>query len=186
MAEVITTLPPGGGPQFRPPEPIKAAHDVSGFSCGREELDTWLKRRALANKSSNASRTYVVALGPRVVGYYTLSAGSVNRDQLPTAALRRNMPDKVPTVVLGRLATDKNFEKRGIGTGILQEAITRMLAASTEIGVRGLLVHVLDDEAAAFYRRYPFVECHIGNRTLLLPVETARQAILAKRAAVSE
>ena len=119
-------------------------------------------------------------VGQRVVGYYCLAAGSVNREELPTAALRRNMPDKAPVVVLGRLATDRTLEGRGIGTGMLQEAISRMIATGNEIGVRGLLVHALDQDAAGFYRKFGFVACSIGDRTLLLPVETAIRALRAK------
>ena len=183
MAEVVTALSPGGGPQFRPPEPITAAHDVSGFSCISEELNTWLKRRALANEGKTA-RTYVVTLGQRVVGYYCLAAGGISRDQLPRA-IRQDNPNMVPVMVLGRLATDRNFEGRGIGSGMLQEAISRTLAMSIEAGIRGLLVHALDDRAAGFYQKFHFVQCHVGERTLLLPLETARQALLAKTKAVA-
>lgn len=177
MAQVVTPLP-AGGPQFRPPEAITAAHDVSGFECTREPLNTWLKRHALRNEG-RTSRTYVVAHGARVVGYYALAAGGVSRETLPHA-LRNDTPPMIPMVVLGRLATDKNFEGRGIGTGMLQEAISRTLKMADEIGVRGMLVHALDDEAARFYRRFQFVPCPVGDRTLLLPVETAQQALVAK------
>jgi GNAT superfamily N-acetyltransferase len=176
MAEVTPLLAPGG-PQFRPPEPITAAHDLSGFSCTHEELNIWLKRKALVNASGGISRTYVVAQGARVVGYYALAAGGVVRGTLPRL-LRQNTPEQIPVVVLGRLATDKDYERRGIGSGMLQEAIKRTLTASDEIGVRALLVHAIDDTAVSFYLKYRFVISPIGERTLLLPVETARQALL--------
>ena len=176
MADV--TPLPAGGPQFRPPEALTAAHDVSAFSCAREELGIWLKRHALANEG-RSSRTYVVALGTQVVAYYSLAAGGVSRATLPRS-IRHNSPDPVPVVVLGRLATDTNFEGRGIGSAMLQEAISRTLTAATQIGVRALLVHAIDDAAAGFYRKYGFVPCPVGDRTLLLPVETARQALLTK------
>lgn len=178
MAEIVFPLP-AGGPLLRPPEAITTAHDVSGFSCTREELNVWLKRRALANEG-RTSRTYVVThQGPRVVGYYAIAAGGVSRDTLPKA-MRRDNPEQVPVVVLGRLATDRNFERRGIGTGMLQEAISRTLTLSAEIGVRSLLVHAIDDEAAQFYLKFGFIRSPIGDRTLLLPIETARAALLKK------
>lgn len=179
MAEIVTPLPSaGGGPKFRPPEAITAAHDVSGFSCIREELNKWLKKHALPNEE-RGSRTYVVPHGNRVVSYYTLAAGGIGREALPRA-IRHDNPAQVPLVVLGRLATDRNFERQGLGRGMLQEAISRTLFAASQIGVRALLVHAIDDEAVKFYLKFGFVPSPVGARTLLLPVETARQALLAK------
>ena len=177
MAEVVTPLP-AGGPQFRPPEGITAAHDVSAFSCVSEALNVWLKRRAVANEGKT-SRTYVVTHGARVVGYYSIAAGGVSRNTLPKP-LRHNNPETIPVVVLGRLATDRNFEGRGIGTGMLQEAIGRTLTAGAEIGVRALVVHAIDAEAVKFYLKYRFVASPIDERTLLLAVETAQAALLKK------
>ncbi len=173
MADEITS--PAGGP-LRPPAPITAAHDLVQFSCAEESLNDWLKRRALRNEG-NTSRTYVVAQGNRVVGYYTLAAGSVMRAALPRA-MRHDTPEQIPVVILARLATDRRFERRGVGAGMLQEAITRLLTASVEIGVRALIVHALDDAAAEFYRRFGFVSSPIDERTLVLPVETARRALV--------
>ncbi len=175
MAETVTPLP-AGGPQFRAPEAIASTHDLSSFNCSREELDVWLKKKALTSEGKTA-RTYVVAYGNRVVGYYTLASGGVGRETIPKP-LQRSTPKEIPLVVLGRLATDRNFEGRGIGSGMLQEAIGRMLNGATEIGIRGLLVHAIDDVAAGFYRKFGFIDCPIGERTLLLPVETAQQALL--------
>ena len=179
MAEIVTTLPSAaGGPQFRPPEAITAAHDVSGFSCRREELNEWLKKHALANEEGG-SRTYVVPHGKRAVSYYSLAAGAIGREALPRA-IRHDNPAQIPLVVLGRLATDRIFERRGLGSAMLNEAISRTLAAASQIGVRALLVHAIDDEAVRFYRKFGFVPTPIGERTLLLPVETARQSLLKK------
>lgn len=176
MAEIKQL--PAGGLQPRPPEPINSTHDVSGFSSAREALNHWLKRHALKNEGRN-SRTYVVAHGARVIGYYTLAAGGIERAALPNS-LRHNSPEKVPMIILGRLATDRAYEGRGIGGGMLSEAISRMLNSAGEIGVRGLLVHALDDDLVKFYQRYNFVQCALGERTLLLPVETALRAISSR------
>lgn len=176
MAE-ITALT-AGGPMFRPPEGITAAHDVSAFSCKHPDLAEWLKKRAVANEG-RSSRTYVVLHGARVVGFYTLAAGAVVRELLPKS-IQRQTPERAPVVVLGRLATDTNFERRGIGRGMLQEAICRTLSMASEIGVRALLVHAKDEEAAGFYRRFGFLPSPINNRTLVLPTETASAAIQTK------
>ncbi len=174
MAEVVVPLAVGG-PMFRPPEPINANHDVAGFTSTSDELNHWLKHRALASEA-RTSRTYVVTYGGRVVGYYAMAAGGIARAELPRA-MRHNTPQQIPVMVLGRLATDQNFEGRGIGSGLLQEAIARTLAVSAEVGVRALLVHALDEHACGFYRKFGFVPSPIGERTLLLPVETASAAL---------
>ncbi len=175
MADNVTSPTPSGGPNLRPPEAITAAHDLTPFECRHEELTRWLKHRALANEGRN-SRTYVVAEGMRVVGYYALAAGDVERAALP-GKLRHDNPTRIPVTVLGRLATDRNYERRGIGGGMLREAIVRSLTAAAQIGVRALLVHAIDDEAAGFYAKYGFLPTPIGKRTLLLPIETARRAL---------
>lgn len=174
MAKVVTPLP-AGALQFRPPAPITAAHDLSGFTSRHETLNEWLRKHALKNEGATA-RTYVVALGHVVVGYYTLASGGVARATLPRR-FRHNSPEQIPLVVLGRLATDRNFEGRGIGSGMLQEAIRRTVASSQTVGVRGLLVHAIDDDAAAFYKKYDFLATPTEPRTLLLPVETAIAAL---------
>lgn len=180
MAETVAHFPsPAGGLQFKPPVAISAAHDVSGFSCRKEPLNEWLKKHAVKNEIGGVSRTYVVEHAGRVVSYYSLAAGGIGREAMPTK-LRRDTPPIVPVVVLGRLATDRPLEGRGLGGDMLSEAVSRMLTAANEIGVRALLVHAIDDEAVGFYRKYSFVPTPIGDRTLLLPVETARQAFLAK------
>lgn len=158
------------------PCPLSHEHDTSSFDCGRPELDDWLKRTALRSQGETA-RTYVVCAGARVAGFYTLAAGSVIRGDLPSARLRRNTPPDVPVIVLGRLAVDAGFQGMGIGSGMLKEAIVRAVEASREIGVKALVVHALDDAAAAFYLGYGFVPSPVHARTLVLPIATARAAL---------
>lgn len=153
------------------PAPLSANHDLSRFDCGRAELNDWLRRRAQPSEGTTA-RTYVTAVGRRVVGYYALSAGNAIRSVLPSAKLRRNTPDQVPVIVLTRLAVDRKFQGRSIGKGLLKDAVGRTAQASQTIGLRALLVHAIDDGAAAFYIRHGFVPTAIDHLTLLLPIET--------------
>src|ERR1700731_3342070 len=111
------------------PEKLRADHDLSGFDCGEPSLDDWLRRRALNNEASGASRTYVVCAGRKVVGYYTLAAGAIAHTHAP-GRIRRNMPNPIPVVILGRLAVDKTSHGKGVGTGLLRDAVLRTLQAA--------------------------------------------------------
>lgn len=140
------------------PAPLTPAHRLAGFDCGRPSLNEWLLRYALRNEHAGGSRTYVVCdvEAGRVVGYYALAAGSVDRAEAP-GPLRRNMPDPIPAIVLGRLAVDRHFSGRGIGAGLLKDALLRSVQVANQIGARALLVQALDDSAAAFYQHHGFV-----------------------------
>lgn len=154
--------------QFRPPEPLSALHRLDDFDCGEAELDDWLKRRALGNQASGASRTFVVAdEGGRVYGYYAMAAGAVSR-QLATTGVRRNMPDPVPVMVLARLAVDRGAQRLHLGAALLQDAVNRAVAVSQNAGVRALLVHALHEKARQFYEHYGFQSSPTHPMTLML------------------
>jgi GNAT superfamily N-acetyltransferase len=160
-------------PKLRAPVPLRPDHDLSGFSCQHAALNSWLVKRALANGASGASRTYVVCSGERlVVGYYALAAGSLAAVAAPNR-LRRNMPDPLPLIVLGRLAVDSAWTGRGIGSGLLKDAVLRSMQAAELIGVRALLCHALDQEAKAFYVKHGFVESPLDPLTVLLALKAA-------------
>lgn len=137
------------------PEPLGPRHDVESFQSGVETLDTWLKRRALKNQGSGASRTFVVCEAARVVAYYALASSAVTVDAAP-GRFRRNMPDPIPVVVLGRLAVDQSQQGKGLGRALVRDAGRRIVQAADAIGVRGLLVHALSPDAKAFYERLGF------------------------------
>lgn len=165
---------------MRPPERLSAQHEVSTFSTFSTEshpsLDEWLRKRALASEGLSA-RTYVVcdtSAPPRVVGYYAISTAVEQRIALPSAKLRRSMPDPVPVLLIGRLAVDHAFRGRGLGTALVADAIRRCLAASEIAGVRGIVAHAIDDDAVRFYERHGFRLSPLGKRVMLLPIETAR------------
>lgn len=150
------------------PEPLAASHRLDGFDCGEAVLDDWLMRRALANQASGASRTFVVAdQGGFVFGYYALAAGAVSH-QLATSSVRRNMPDPVPVLILGRLAVDRRARGLSLGASLLQDAVHRAVAVSRDAGVRALLVHALNEKARQFYEHYGFQSSPLHPLTLML------------------
>lgn len=153
-----------------PPQPLTASHGCEDFSCGEDTLDQWLKRRALANQSSGASRTFVVAdPSQRVFGYYAMAAGAVSHS-LATGKVRRNMPDPIPVIVLGRLAVDRQAQGIHLGGALLQDALKRTLAVAQQTGVRALLVHALHERARNFYRHYGFQVSPLDPLILMLPL----------------
>ena len=154
------------------PEPISATHFLDEFSCGEASLDEWLKRRALANQASGASRTFVVAdRSHRVYAYYAIAAGAVTH-QVATPAVRRNMPDPIPVLVLARLAVDLHAQRRKLGSALLQDAVNRAVIVSHNAGVRALLVHALDQDAKGFYEHYGFQASPLHPLTLMLRLNT--------------
>lgn len=155
------------------PEPLTDRHDCAGFACGRETLDTWLTQRALRNQASGASRTFVVCDGRRVVAYYALASSAVTAE-IATGRLRRNMPDPIPVVVLARLAVDRSYQGMGLGRALLQDAGKRVLHAADAIGIRGLLVHALDETAQAFYERLGFDSSPLDPMTLMITLADLR------------
>ena len=155
-------------PAFGAPTPLTAAHDTSAFTCTHESLTTWLQKRALVNASSSASRCYVVCDDEQqVIGYYALAAGSAASEAAP-GRLRRNMPDPLPVIVLGRLAVHTDWAGKGIGSGLLKDAVLRSIQAADLIGVRALMCHAIDDDAKAFYLKHGFVASPLDERMALV------------------
>jgi predicted N-acetyltransferase YhbS len=149
------------------PTPLTDRHQLDAFDCAEPALENWLKQRARKNQLEGASRTFVVCDDQNVIGYYCLSAGSVAREAAP-GSFRRNMPDPVPVVVLGRLAVDKRWAARGIGRGLLKDAVLRTAGIAREIGVRALLCHAISAEPKTFYLRHGFVESPLHTMTVML------------------
>ena len=158
------------------PERLSPEHDVPAFDSGEPVLDDWLRRRALPNEASGASRTYVVCAGKRVVGYYTLAVGAVTHVRAP-GRVRRNMPDPVPVMVLGRLAVDREFQGQGIGAGLLRDGVVRTVQAATIAGIRAILVHAKTEDARRFYERYGFVASPVEPLTVMITVAEAAKTL---------
>jgi GNAT superfamily N-acetyltransferase len=176
---VIEQLPTGQKP-YSAPRPIEKDDGLAGFACGKPPLDDFLKQQALKNEGK-ASRTYVVVSqsgedAGSVAAFYTLAAGAVSRDEAPGWA-RRNMPNPLPVIVLGRLAVDSKHQGKGIGAHLMREAMQRALEASRQIGARALVVHAIDDQAVSFYVPYGFHSFPTDSRTLFLPIETIANSL---------
>jgi len=154
------------------PEPLLATHDIESFDCDEPVLNDWLKKRALKNENSGASRTYVVCQDNHVVGYYVLATGSVMHKEAPSK-VRRNMPEPVPVMVLGRLAVSKHMQSAGVGRGLLRDAILRTLGVSKQAGIKALLVHALSDAAHKFYRQCGFIESPLDPMVLMITLKDA-------------
>jgi GNAT superfamily N-acetyltransferase len=167
---------------FRPPEPIRAAHELGSFESGEPTLDEWLRRRALRNETGGGSRTYVVCLAPgdRVVAYYCLAAGAVAHAGA-SGRVRRNMPDPIPAMVIGRLAVDRKYQGQGLGRAMLRDAILRTIQAASIAGIRVVLVHATSANARQFYERSGFRSSPIDPMTLMVSVSEAERALSGGR-----
>lgn len=158
-------------------EPLDAHHRLEGFACGKPTLDAWLARHARQAQGSGSARTYVALAGERVAGYYNLTVGQVDSIEA-SERLRKGMGQyPIPVVILARLAVDQRDRGRGIGTGMLKDAIRRTLLIAERAGIRALLTHPIDDEAARFYRRFGFESSPLREQQLLLLLKDARRYV---------
>lgn len=172
----VTTSAPKSEPLSRP-EHLNDRHIVAGFDSGEPSLDAWLVRRAKANQSSGASRTYVVCRGETVVGFYALAAGGIAIDQAPSR-LRRNMPDPIPAVVLGRLAVARSEQGTGLGRALVRDALQRIALAAEQVGIALILVHALSERAKRFYLASGFSESPLDPMVLSARIKDVGDAVV--------
>jgi hypothetical protein len=159
------------------PARLNDTHDLGPFDCGKTQLDDWLKNHALASEGQTA-RTYVVCNGNIVIGYYCIAMGSVERKQLPSRLKRQQgLPNHIPVAIIGRLARDRDPRWKGLGKDLLRDALNRIVSVSETIGVRCVLVHAIDDEAAAYWRDLEFQEYPDGSRTFFMSIDTVIDAL---------
>lgn len=161
------------------PAPISDEHEVNDFDCNEPSLDEWLKRRAIKNQISGASRCFVISNHNKVIGYYTLSAGAISHELAPKS-MKRNMPDPLPVLLLGRLAIDKNYHNQGLGSALLRDALLRSVNVATDTGVVAILIHVLSEQAKQFYLSRGFVQSPLQPMTLMMTLETVRSILMEK------
>lgn len=150
------------------PQPLAQIHDLSAFDCGEPVLNEWLKRRAFANQVTGASRIFVV-VGERnqILAYCALAAGAIAHTEAVNS-VRRNMPDPIPVMVLGRLAVDRSCQGQQRGSALLKDAFLRAVSVSENVGIRALLVHAINDAARQFYIQRGFHPSPVNPYTLML------------------
>ena len=158
------------------PEPLNDEHQTGSFDSGEPVLDDWLRRRARANHASGASRTYVACEGEAVVAYYALASGAIAQTGVP-GRFRRNMPDPIPVVVPARLAVDRNYQGRGLGRALFRDAARRVAHAADTIGIRGIVVHAISEEARKFYIALGFDPCPEEVMTLVVTLQDIRATL---------
>jgi len=164
-------------------EKLGATHDAGDFDGGVESMTTWIKRYALASKQSDITQTYVLHRldDQRIIGYYALSAGDVNREAAPER-IAKGMPNyPIGVVVLTRLAVDTRFQGRGLAATLLQDAFARVERAADIVGVRALFVHAINDQAREFYLHQGFLPSPIEPLHLVLPVKDLRATLKARK-----
>jgi GNAT superfamily N-acetyltransferase len=159
------------------PQALNAKHQLGDFDCGKPALNDWLVRHAMQAQSSGSARTCVVVEGARVVGYFTLAVGQADAMEVPDRIRKGMGRYPIPVVILARLAVSLQDQGKGIGVGMLQEAIRRTIGIADQAGVRALLTHPIDEEASRFYRRFGFESSPIREQQLLLLLKDARKLL---------
>jgi len=163
-------------PPYTAPAHIEEHHDLTAFDCGQPGLNEWLRRQALKNEASGASRTYVTCVEGRVVGYYALATGAAAR-AAATGKVRRQMPDPIPVMIVGRLAVDARHQGRGLGYGLLRDALLRTLQVATQTGIRAVLLHAMTADAKRFYQRAGFQESPVDPMTMMIAIADIEKAL---------
>lgn len=161
------------------PVPLAKEHDTSGFDCGVEPLNDYLRRFALLNHQNRSARTYVATRGERLAGYYTLASGSVRRDEAPPRVAQGLGAYPVPITLLARLAVDLSERGKGLGKALLKDALLRAYGASEIVGSRAVVTHAKDASAKAFYERFQFTPSPLDEMHLFLLMKDIRAVLVA-------
>lgn len=158
------------------PEKLTHSHDRTGFDSGAAELDEWLVKYSWQNQRANNATTYVSTFGGRVVGYYTITVAGYERSAAQEA-IAKTAPQTVPCFLLARLAIDLEWQGRGLGWGLLRDAMHRVLTLSQSVAAPALLVHAREDTARAFYRHHAeFLQSPVDPLHLFLPMKAIAAA----------
>jgi GNAT superfamily N-acetyltransferase len=160
-------------------EPLDAQHGLRDFDCGEVELNVWLSRYALANQRNDSSKTRVVCDDMRnVIAYYSLAAGSVDRDEAPERISKGLAGHPIPVAVLTRLAVDTRHQGTGLGRFLLRDALTTVAEISERMAIRALLIHAKTSAARDWYlKQAEFDEMPGLPRKLLLLTKDLRKAV---------
>jgi GNAT superfamily N-acetyltransferase len=155
------------------PEPLASGHKLENFDCGRPSLNEWLLHHARQAQASGSAKTFVAVDDYRVAGYFSLTVGQVDILDAPERFRKGMGQYPLPVVILARLAVCKQDHGRGIGFGLLQDAIRRTFLIAEQAGIRAMLTHPIDEEATRFYNRFGFSASPLRERQLLLLLKDA-------------
>ena len=159
------------------PVSLSPSHHLEKFDCGKPSLNNWLIRHALQAQSSGSAKTFVVLNKNHLVGFFSLTVGQVDVSEAPPRIGKGMGHYPIPVVILARLAVSKTEQGKGIGRGMLQDAIRRTLLIAEQAGIRALLTHPIDDEAKNFYEKFGFIASPIKDGQLLLLLKDARKTL---------
>lgn len=163
---------------WRPPQPLAVQHQLEGFACGRPTLNHWLLHHARQAQTSGSARTFVVADEEnRVAGYFSLTVGQVDTAEAPERIRQGMGRFPLPVVILARLAVSREHQGHGLGVGMLQDAIRRTLLIAEQAGIRAILTHPIDEDAARFSTRFGFIASPLRQQQLLLLLKDARKIL---------
>jgi len=161
-----------------PPAPLERHHRLDDFDSGAEELDQWLRQYGWTNHVSGNARVFVAARRELVVGYYALATAGVEKAEAPETIKKGGVPSQMGCLLLARLAVARKEHGRGLGRGLLVDAIRRSVRIAEDVGVRALLIHARDEDAQRFYmRQAEFQESPTDPRHLFLHMKHARSLI---------
>lgn len=158
--------------------PLGADHGLAGFDCGHEQLNSWLRDHAPASQKADLARTYLALTGDQLVGYVSLTTGSVRREDAPKRYARGMPRHPIPMILIARLAVDRRHQGRRVGSRLLAEALRRAVAASDTAAARLVVVDAIDDQAAAFYRRWGFIEVPENPHRLYRKIADIRRSLV--------
>ncbi|MEP7366899.1 MAG: GNAT family N-acetyltransferase [Acidobacteriota bacterium] len=158
-------------------EKLTRNHDCSTFDCGKSSLNDWLKRFALTNQQNDSAITYVAARASKVIGYYSLSAGSVQKEMSSARIAKGLAAHPIGVILLARLAVDLREQGNGLGKQLLLDALIRAAEAASSIGARAMLVHAIDDEAVSYYKEFGFEPSPLDPKQLMLLMKDLRATL---------
>lgn len=161
------------------PQKLNEAHGLIGFDCGKEALNRWLRDHALANQKANYTQVMVITCGANVVGFYGLAMSSVHRNDAPRKIKPHPAPRDIPCLLLGQLAVDKRWRGKGIGLGLLKDALTRAVHVADQAGMRAVMVNALDEDAGGFWASMGFIAAAGDPQTWFRSIEDIRASLAA-------
>lgn len=162
-----------GRVRYSPPQRINSEHILENFDCGETSLNDWLHKRALKNDLTDASRTYVVCCDKIVVAYYSLHLGCIQHSEA-VRKIKRNMPDPIPAIILGRLAVDVKHQGKGLARALIKDMFLRAIQVSDLAGTKAVLVKALNDEVIAFYQSFGFIPSKTDPLLLMKAISEVR------------